>query len=154
MTLTTHTAIGAVIGFHIGNPILGFLIGFCFHFLMDIIPHGDSKISDSYRILKKKRWPVAYATVDGVIALYLMLFILGFKSHFDQTIVTASIIGSVLPDLIIGLYELTKSRYLKWFFKLHFWVHDILIKKFGDIDLPYALAYQAVIIIAILQTIN
>ncbi|MFA6131177.1 MAG: hypothetical protein WC730_02875 [Patescibacteria group bacterium] len=154
MTLTTHTAIGSVIGFYIGNPILGFFLGFICHFIIDVIPHGDSRISNAYHVKKKKRLPIAYATVDAIIAVYLLLFVFNFKEHFDQVALSASVAGSVLPDLLIGLYEITKSRFLKWFNKLHFFVHDILIKRFGDIELRYALAYQAVIVIALLQTIS
>lgn len=152
MTLTAHAAIGAVIGEAIGNPILGFVIAIAIHFLIDIIPHGDNFLSNNFRILKRHRkQAVAYVTVDAICAILFVLFIVNVRDVALIRPISMGIIGSVLPDLLVGLYDVTKSKYLRWIFDLHFIFHNLIIKKHGDIPLRYALIAQAVLVI-LLQT--
>ncbi len=153
MTITTHATVGAAIGFHIGNPILGFFLGLASHFLLDMIPHGDSKISDAFRIQKKRTWPITYTALDAIIAVYLILFIFNLKQHFDELTLSLSIAGAVLPDLIVGAYDVTKSKYLRWFNNFHFKAHDLFTKKTGDVCLHHALVVQTIFIILLLRFI-
>ncbi len=62
MTLTTHVAIGAGIGVLVGNPELGFVLGLVSHFMVDMIPHGDTLLADRFYIHKERLVPVAYTT--------------------------------------------------------------------------------------------
>lgn len=152
MTLTTHATLGAVIGQATGNPVLAFVIGFISHFLIDMVPHGDCYLSDNYRIHKcNRKRSVAYVMVDAVIAMLFVLFLFNVKDIVSVRNFTWGIIGSVLPDLLVGMYDLTKSRYLKWFFDLHFFFHDFFVKRKGDVPLYYALLAQ-IVLIAYLQT--
>lgn len=153
MTITTHTAIGAVIGFSLGNPLVGFFIGLGSHFLVDMIPHGDTNLAKKFRINKRKRGAVTFVTVDAIIALYIILGLSNLPIPTSQTAFTVAVAGSIMPDLIIGLHDLTKSKYLKWFVKLHFFFHDFFSKKYGDIKLGYALVGQAVIVVFLLNLI-
>ena len=153
MTLTTHTAIGAALGSVIGNPVLGFLAGFISHFLVDMIPHGDSKMAESWRFMKKKRGPVAYATFDAVIAVYLILTLSNLIAPEQLFAFSLAVAGSLLPDILIGLHDLTRWRWLKPFFKFHFFFHDFFTKKHGDIKLTYALAGQLAVIMFVLLPI-
>jgi hypothetical protein len=148
MTQTSHTAIGAFIGQVVGHPLLGFLLGFFLHFLIDIIPHGDSKLSDNFRIFKRKRkQALAYVMIDGTVAIFFILFIFNFKENFLNTkAVTWGIAGSVLPDLLVGFYEVTKWKYLKTFYQLHFRFHNYLTQPYGDIPLHYALGAQILLV--------
>lgn len=153
MTLTTHTAIGAAIGATVGNPFLGFLFGFISHFLVDMIPHGDSKMSATWKSMKKKRGPVAYATFDAVIAIYLILTLSNLIVSQQILTFSLAIAGSLLPDILIGLHDLTRWKFLKPFFKFHFFFHDFFTKKHGDIKLTYALAGQLAVIVFVLLPI-
>ena len=153
MTLTTHTAIGAAIGATVGNPVAGFLLGFVSHFLVDMIPHGDSKMSESWRFMKKKRGPVAYATFDAVIAVYLILTLSNLIASEQLFTFSLAVAGSLLPDILIGLHDLTRWRWLKPFFRFHFFFHDFFTKKHGDIKLTYALAGQLAVIFFVLLPI-
>src|SRR3989339_696868 len=112
MTLTAHAAMGAVIGEAVGNPLLGFIIAIAVHFLVDIIPHGDSFISDNYRVLKRRRkQAVAYVTTDAACAILFVLFIVNVRDVTLIRSISMGIIGSILPDLLVGLYDVTKFRY-------------------------------------------
>jgi hypothetical protein len=148
MTLTAHAAMGAVIGEAVGNPLLGFVAAVVIHFLIDIIPHGDNFLSDNYRVLKRRRkQALAYVTIDAVCAILFVLFIVNIRDVALIRPISLGIVGSVLPDLLVGLYDLTKTKYLRWAFNLHFVFHNILIKKRGDIPLRYSLIAQAVLVL-------
>jgi hypothetical protein len=153
MTITTHAAIGAVIGTSVGNPVLGFILGGASHFLVDMIPHGDVFLADDYRIHKKHfRWTIAYGIADMIIGiLLLMLLGLFLDSRITQSAVyIASIAGSILPDILVGITDLVKNRLAKAYYKFHFFFHDFFSRKHGDVKLHYALLAQTAFIIIVI----
>ncbi len=152
MTLTTHATVGAVIGHAVGTPALAFIFGFISHFLIDMIPHGDTGLSDNFRVLKRKRkQAVAYVVVDAVIALFFVLLLANTRDIESMRTFSWGIAGGVLPDLIVGLYEVTKTPLLKWFNTFHFYFHNFFVRRKGDVPLYYALMAQ-IVLIAYLQT--
>ena len=152
MTLTTHATLGAVLAKAAGNPLMAFIFGFISHFLIDMIPHGDSGLSDNFRVHKRKRkQAVAYVAVDAVIAIIFVLILANTRDISSMRTFTWGIIGGVLPDLLVGIYELTKTPLLKWFNTMHFFFHDYFLKRKGEVPLYYALMAQ-VVLIAYLQT--
>ncbi len=161
MTTTVHVAVGTAIGAQMGSPILGFFIGLIAHLLVDIIPHGDTKLSENYRHktdkkakVKAKKIGYLYVILDIIIAFYLLLTVLNVVEINHMAAFTATIAGSVLPDLLVVLYDITKSKYLKWFFDLHFFFHDkILAKHIGDMKLWQGITYQSILVIILLQII-
>lgn len=152
MTLTTHATLGAVIGHAVGIPFLAFIFGFISHFVIDMIPHGDTGLSDNFRIHKRKRKrAVAYVIVDAVVAIFFVLLLANTRDINSLRTFSWGIVGGVLPDLLVGLYELTKTPLLKWFNTLHFYFHDFFVRRTGDVPLYYALMAQ-IVLIAYLQT--
>lgn len=154
MTLTTHAAIGAALGSLIGNPLLGFFLGLGSHFLVDMIPHGDNNFLDEYKKGKKKRLSRAYITVDAAIAIIFLMSVVSGRPQGDTTNIafSAAVIGSILPDLLVGLKELfPKSKALRGFYKVHFFFHDCLSRRYGDTKLSYAIMGQAVFVIALMH---
>lgn len=152
MTLTTHATLGAVIGHAVGNPVLAFVFGFISHFLIDMIPHGDTGISDNFRVHKRRqKQAVAYVVVDAIVALFFVLLLANTRDIDSMRTFTWGIIGGVLPDLVVGLYEVTKTPLLRWFNTLHFFFHDYFVKRRGEVPLYYALLAQ-IVLIAYLQT--
>ncbi len=152
MTLTTHATLGAVIGHAMGNPILAFIFGFISHFMIDMIPHGDTGMSDNFRVHKRKRkQAVAYVVVDAIVAVLFVLLLANTRDIDSMRTFSWGIVGSVLPDLLVGFYEITKTPLLAWFNKMHFFFHDFFVKKKGDVPLYYALMAQ-IVLIAYLQT--
>ena len=152
MTLTTHATLGAVIAGIVGNPALAFIFGFISHFAVDIIPHGDTGMSDNFRVHKcKRKRAVAYVLVDGVIAMFFVLLLANTRDIDSMRTFTWGIVGGVLPDLLVGLYEITKTPLLRWFNTIHFFFHDLIVRKKGDVPLYYALMAQ-IVLIAYLQT--
>jgi hypothetical protein len=152
MTLTTHATIGAVIGKATGNPLLAFVFGILSHYLVDIIPHGDTGLSDNFRIKKKNRKrAVAYTMVDACVCIFFILMIANTKDIASMQTFTWGIAGAILPDFLVGLYELTKSPLLAWQYKIHFYFHDLLVNRKGDVPLYYSVLAQ-IVLISYLQT--
>ncbi len=152
MTLTTHATLGAVIGRAVGTPVLAFIFGFISHFLIDMVPHGDTGLSDNFRIHKRKRkQAVAYVIIDAVVAIFFVLLLANTRDIDSVRTFSWGIVGGVLPDLLVGVYEVTKTPMLRWFNTLHFYFHDMFVKRKGDVPLYYALMAQ-VVLIAYLQT--
>ncbi|MCH8049122.1 hypothetical protein IH979_00170 [Patescibacteria group bacterium] len=143
MTLATHTAIGAGIGFSVGNPALGFVLGFASHLLVDMIPHGDSELAKKLRVHKKKKLPMTLITIDAIAALFITMLFFNIDGSPSNLALTAAIAGSVLPDLLIGIYDVTKTKYLRWFNRLHFFFHDFILIRHKDVKLGYSLIGQA-----------
>ncbi|MDP2631904.1 MAG: hypothetical protein Q8P30_04040 [Candidatus Uhrbacteria bacterium] len=151
MTITTHTAIGAAIGFSVGNPYLGFGLGLISHLLVDMIPHGDSLIAEEFRIHKKRKRAFRLGTTDALFALLLALFIFNLPHVTSTMTVSLAIAGSIFPDLIVGLHDATKSKYLKRAVKVHWFFHDFFIKRYHDVKLTNSLLLQAGLVAIIMN---
>ncbi|PIR56728.1 MAG: hypothetical protein COU72_04705 [Parcubacteria group bacterium CG10_big_fil_rev_8_21_14_0_10_41_35] len=57
----------------------------------------------------------------------------------------AAIAGSVAPDALWGLYELTKSPILKWYRTLHTEIHELIFKK--EISMKQGFLLQIIFVI-------
>lgn len=147
MTLTTHATIGAVIGAATGNVLLAFLFGLLSHFLVDIIPHGDRDMYEGHKNKTAQKRALAFVTLDAIIAVMVVSLMFAFSEHTVNAIIAAGIIGAVIPDMIIGMHEILRIKSLEWFHKLHFFFHNMISDKWGDIPLKHALAGQFVIVV-------
>lgn len=128
MYLTVHASVGALIGKTVGNnPLLGFVLGFLSHFLLDKIPHADPHISlpehfgETIRPSKPVVGFITIVLLDSLLVAALTSFLITKNIIPSSSIL--SIIGSVLPDFAFGFYFLTKNKYLKKFHEFHEKMH-------------------------------
>ncbi len=156
MTLTTHVAIGAGIGVLVGNPVLGFTLGVVSHFLVDMIPHGDTALPEKFYVHKERFIPVLYTASDMVISAALILLLVFIKPENVSTVsLIAAVAGSVLPDALIGVADLfKKNQLMRKYYKFHFFFHDYFSRPYGDANLKYALAAQAIFVIIVVKLIE
>lgn len=154
MTLTTHVTIGALIGTGFQNPVLGFALGFASHFLVDMIPHGDHFLSNDFRIHKKVKIPVIYTTADALLGILVLCTLLITTSYNHLPTFVAAMAASVLPDIIVGIHDVTKSKLIRWFNTLHFVFHDFFVHKYGDIPLKLSIATQSIFVAIALSLIQ
>ncbi len=127
MLLTVHATAGALIGQQISNPLLAFFLAFISHFILDIIPHGDQDWIEEYKGNQKSkvRKIVTLVALD-VLALFVLLISKYFFNAFAPTLnIVAGIMGSVLPDLLVGIHELSEKQF-KRFYRFHFAMHDLI----------------------------
>lgn len=155
MFIAGHVAAGALIGQALGtsNPLIIMTLSFASHFLLDVIPHGDGHHVNDYYHGERKHTKAIYGhlAVDTAASIALVAILLGFTT-LDRASMAFGIIASVIPDFIVGLNELFKNRFLKWFTRLHFKVHNALIHKWVVPALPGSIA-QIVLIIAMLAAL-
>ncbi len=145
MFLTTHALIGALVANQFPHhPLISFACGMASHFLTDIIPHGDSNLYKDYITGSKKkvRKALAYVMIDGVVAIYTVLFLLNAGLPSDKLTLTLGIAGGVLPDLLVGIYEVTRIPGLRWFHRVHFFFHNLVTSRKGDVAFRSGLAIQ------------
>ena len=155
MFITTHAAVGALVGAAFpNNRLLAFTAGFVSHFLLDMIPHGDEHMLDGYKSGSKVRRALAYVSIDGIVAVFTIIAILSAAPHSLHGAMKWGIIGGVLPDLLVGLYEVTKWKVLRAYTAFHHRNHHAIIGKYRkgkDIPFKWGFAYQVVAAIILVK---
>ncbi len=147
MFLVTHAAVGAIIGETTGNPYLAAIGGFASHFLLDIIPHGDSNLYKSYKKGELVKRAVAYVTMDSIATIFFILALFHFRDFLHPLRVSLGIAFAVLPDLLIGLFESGAAPWLAKFHKVHFFFHNLYTNRRRDFPFKYGVVMQLVILL-------
>ena len=136
MFILTHAAVGAVIARVVpGQPWAIAALAFAAHFLADIIPHGDSELYNDYVSGAKVKRAIAIVTVDALVSLAFAVFLLISVDPAWRFDLGVGILAGVLPDLLVAIYELSRSRFLAWFHRLHFFFHNLVTSRTGDLSL-------------------
>lgn len=153
MLLTLHAATGALLGEFASTPAAAFGLGFLSHFVLDTFPHGDRVLA---RATKTTGRPLRYyllLAVDALaaIAFFFPAFALG---RFDNPwLAYLGLLGGLLPDLVVAIPEYAlfiKKGYrvrLRWFYTLHTYVHDRIIRAFDTMPLRFGIAFQVAILV-------
>jgi len=120
MVISSHFLAGAAIGKVTGNPILAIVVGFLFHFVMDLVPHWNY----GYKHLKKFK-TLILVLLDPLLALALFVAIgLARGYSFSTWLITfLGGVGCVLPDLIEFIIRIFNLQSLTFFLKFHRTVH-------------------------------
>ena len=147
MFLTVHSAAGLVVGNYVKNPFLAFFVGFILHYLFDIIPHGDTKVSKKYH-------NVIYMTLAGIIDLAVVissfLIIILFQNKLFSWSQITAICGSVLPDALLFCYFiLPQNKILSQLKKFHHYIHGLISDRWA-INLLPGMILQIILYIIIL----
>lgn len=151
MLISVHTAVGAVIGENLSNPLLAFVLGFISHFILDMIPHGDEQLVKAYRQNFKNRGMLYLIILDIISTIILVLLLFFFHKVNFTAVVIWGIIGAILPDFMAAIYEVTQKHFRRvhW---LHYWTHDRFNKKFNwSLPLKLGLIGQIILIYLLLR---
>lgn len=120
MIISSHFIAGAAVGKLTGNPILAVVIGFIFHFIMDLVPHWNY----GYKHLQKAK-TLLLVLLDPLLVFVIFLAI-GLARGYDTATWINTFIGGfacVLPDLIEFIIRVFKIKPLVFFLKFHRAVH-------------------------------
>lgn len=163
MFLAVHAAVGALAGNAVNSPVAAFSLGFISHFFADMVPHGDEHMYEGFKSGKKVGRALLYVSLDaiGTVVLIALFFL---KQDFFSTLnVAMGIIGGLLPDLLVGLFEVVKpkrrnwfSRKLSWFHGFHMANHHFIIKHVRhekDIPFRYGLLMQGIVLTLLVKMI-
>lgn len=148
MLVITHAVTGAVIGQVARSSPIAFIIGAIVHFIMDMIPHGDSQEYTRYKETGKIPRSQTYQLVfDAIIVIFFTFYVLFFRAESNWGPILWGIIGSVLPDLLVGIHECKPSKATAPFHKMHFRFHDTITNRWKDLRFRYAVILQILAII-------
>ncbi|MFA5318123.1 MAG: hypothetical protein WC323_01460 [Patescibacteria group bacterium] len=103
MFLTVHSTVAIAITQGVTNPMGAFFVGLLSHYILDLIPHGDEKFKN-FTISQMGR----AAIIDhlGVLLILISLFFLK-PGFFISINIIFALIGAMLPDWLIAIYELS-----------------------------------------------
>jgi hypothetical protein len=153
MLIFTHAAVGALIGETIPlHPVLAFLLAFLIHFAMDAIPHGDSHLYKEYVTGKNSKKAVIITLIDIAAMLLLVAILFGWYHIDHPAAVAAGVIGGILPDILSALHGVFGIRRTQWLHTLHFFFHDFIVKRTGD--LPFRVGMTMEVVIAAVLCVN
>ena len=134
MFITIHAAVGIALTQNVISPLLGGIVGFVSHLVLDTIPHGDDVLGDR---LRAKNWSrlklgLIFGLPDLAIWSAGLAWYLVTQHPIYSTVVIATACGAILPDLLWGLATFVPWRWLKTFDKFHERTHRL----FGHNLLP------------------
>lgn len=156
MNLLVHTTAGAIVAQYTGNPILGFFYGLLSHILLDMVPHGDSLMYKKYKNKELSAKKAAARTIlDSIASIILVVVFFNISLPSSGWVLSMAIIGAVIPDVLIGLYELWdphEPKILRIIHKWHFKNHDLIAKKI-DFSLKHGLLLQVIIFLLLMRKI-
>lgn len=114
-------------------PVAAFGVGLVSHYLLDMIPHGDNlrrfkppkqdeSITDNpdYSSLQVEGAIDIWTTVGVIAAVGL------FGTIKQPWTFLPVIMGAVLPDFIMGINSVWKTKYIHYHQIFHYWVHIAL----------------------------
>ncbi len=162
MFLVVHASVGALVGNAVGNPVAAFSINFALHFVMDMIPHGDQVMYEKYKQGKRVKAAMLHTALDAAATFAVLVVIFSMGDTISGASAMAGVIGGLLPDFLVGLYELFHPKGVRWtgrqlnkFNNLHMANHVFLIRRLFRKDMPLRYGYlmQAVVIVVILKLI-
>jgi hypothetical protein len=163
MFLAVHAAVGALAGNAVGSPTAAFALGFISHFFVDMVPHGDEHMYENYKNGSKVKLGLMYVGADAIATVILIALFFLNQQFFSPLAVAMGILGSLLPDLMVGLVEVLKpkkrtwiARKMAWFHGFHMANHHFVIKHARggkDIPMRYGLALQAIVLTTLTKII-
>jgi len=127
MFLTVHSLVALTTTKYISHPLLLFIINFILHYILDAIPHGDG--DDIERGFKNKN--LNYFILALLDFIFIIIISFNFYQIYKISInnIIFAVLGAILPDILWGIYYVTKLRIFKWADDLNLWAHQILKYK-------------------------
>ncbi len=99
MTISKHITIATILASFVNIPIIGFVIGFISHAVLDSLPQQQYQ----FNLFKPDKFIVAIESLIIVIMIYVIK---------GNTVLIMSFTGAVIPDIIDGLLSIiNKNRY-------------------------------------------
>ncbi len=135
MTLSTHAVAGGVIASTVSQlPVIGFILGFLSHFVLDAIPHWDYKPTSKIRsssgpldddIILNRSFVVDLGKIslDFIIGLGIIL-VIRYLFRFPLEPLIIGGIAGILPDFLQFVYFKTRVEPFVSLQKFHVWIHS------------------------------
>ena len=139
MFLTVHATIGAVIGQHLPQPWIAFVLGFLSHFFVDLIPHGDQGLASGKTHEERVRKLLIAVAIDGaVLACVGATVALHIPLDYPSSAI-AGAFGAMLPDGLQGIAILSREKFLRRFRYFHERFHLVAHERWSHIVVPFSI---------------
>jgi len=145
---------GALIGQNVPTPGLAFAVGVASHFILDLIPHGDSKLYHGYKSGESVRKSVTYVVIDSLFSIAIFIYLLEVAPYASRGTLIAGVVGGVAPDALVALGEGVRTRLLHRFQHLHIRIHDAVVNRVGNIPLRVGVLMQIVLLWALVLVVR
>ncbi len=152
-----HATAGLLLAEALPNPTLAFVAGVASHYLLDAVPHGDSRFGEWLRARDPFHRIAFVESLDfGIATLLVMALLLGLPNP-DIPKLVAGAVGGVIPDLLWGFRFLFDragwhipglTRFLHWHDRVHAWGHA---KASYDIPFVIGIVLQGAALIVVLS---
>ena len=137
---------GVLIGQNVPTPGLAFCLGVASHFMLDLIPHGDSQLYKNYKDGNAVKKSLIYVAVDSILAIIILIYLLETAPYASRGTMVSGVIGGIIPDFLVALGEGVKIRPLLWFQRLHMRIHDAIASRIGNIPLGTGIVMQLAVL--------
>jgi len=145
MTATTHALIGTIIAAKIGNPALAIPIAVASHIVVDAIPHWDTATNRNKKTFKRMFTDSFWDVIIGFVLSYILIFL--FFPTTNLAYAFLIIIASQFLDWATAPYYFFKIKAFKWVYSFQ--------KLFdNDLDLPWGIVTQIILIIALVALVK
>lgn len=127
MFLSVHSIVALTSIKYIHNPLLLFVVNFVLHYILDAIPHGDG--DDIEKGFKSKN--LNYLTLSCLDFIFVIFVSFNFYQIYKPSLynIVWAVGGAILPDILWGIYYVTKFKIFKWADDLNLWAHQIIKYK-------------------------
>jgi len=141
---------GVLIGQNVPTPGLAFALGVASHFMLDLIPHGDSQLYTNYKEGQAVNKSLIYVAVDSLLAIIIFIYLLETAPYASRGTMVAGVIGGICPDFLVALGEGARIRPLLWFQRLHIRIHNAIASRVGNLPLGTGVCMQLVVLAAMI----
>jgi hypothetical protein len=126
MFLSVHSIVALTSIKYIHNPLLLFIVNFILHYILDAIPHGDGGDVDG---LKNSNLEIFILASLDLIFVGILSYNFYQMSDYNIYLLIAALSGAILPDILWGLYAVTKFKIFKWADDINLFAHQIIKYK-------------------------
>jgi len=123
--LTIHGPAAILISEHTNSIFLAFILSLLSHFALDFLPHENYKLNNWGKKGNqiKKYFFLALADFSLLAVITAILFLT--TSFPNPYIIFAGLLGAVIPDILWGVYKVTKWKFLEGYYNFHAGMHNI-----------------------------
>ena len=135
MILTNHAVAGAALASLVPNePLVGFIMVFLSHFVLDAIPHWDyslqslkedkdNSLNNDMILNGKFVNDIFKISLDIIIGISLSFLVFSFYLKYSVWAVLCGAIGAMTPDALQFIYMKWRHEPLVSLKKFHVWIH-------------------------------
>lgn len=119
MYLSLHTTIAVATSNYLPNPWLAFITNFILHFILDLIPHGDTKDASKLDGKKYDKTFIIISLADLLTSTAIIWYYAWTHNFAINPNVPWGILGAIIPDLAMGFAIFSELR--PWLYNLNKW---------------------------------